>query len=302
MAPTTPTASRHTLLAVNWPVRAETSSPRSRSHWYSSMSLAGWVSPPARGASSCGPWVTMRGQPTSRMSSSRSCSCSASSACWSCSRQRLRKAWLVDQSVSSNARRAASMALSMSPLSASATSPSTSSVAGLTLANVLPDAASTSLPSMSIFGSKVMSPGTATAISSQPLSAGRYLTLTSQSTLPYRRPMELQGRVAIVTGGAGGLGSVTAHRLAGLGMAVVVFDRDGDRAVEVAKELDGDAVGVGGDTTERRGRHRRHRRGALARARRGAGQRGRRRRGWRAHRRARRGRRTTRRRSCRPWR
>jgi NAD(P)-dependent dehydrogenase (short-subunit alcohol dehydrogenase family) len=62
--------------------------------------------------------------------------------------------------------------------------------------------------------------------------------------------MELQGRAAIVTGGAGGLGSVTAQRLAGLGMAVVVFDRDGDRAVEVAKELDGDAVGVGGDTTD----------------------------------------------------
>ena len=77
----------------------------------------------------------------------------------------MRKAWLVDQSVSSNARRAASMARSMSPLSASATSPSTSSVAGLTLANVLPDAASTSLPSMSILGSKVMSAGATTTCS-----------------------------------------------------------------------------------------------------------------------------------------
>jgi NAD(P)-dependent dehydrogenase (short-subunit alcohol dehydrogenase family) len=62
--------------------------------------------------------------------------------------------------------------------------------------------------------------------------------------------MQLQGRAAIVTGGAGGLGSVTARRLAGLGMGVVVFDRDGDRAVELAKELDADAVGVGGDTTD----------------------------------------------------
>jgi len=62
--------------------------------------------------------------------------------------------------------------------------------------------------------------------------------------------MELPGRSAIVTGGAGGLGSVTAQRLAGLGMGVVVFDRDGDRAAELAKELDVDALGVGGDTAD----------------------------------------------------
>jgi NAD(P)-dependent dehydrogenase (short-subunit alcohol dehydrogenase family) len=62
--------------------------------------------------------------------------------------------------------------------------------------------------------------------------------------------MELPGRSAIVTGGAGGLGSVTAKRLAELGMAVVVFDRDGDRASELAKELDVDGLGVGGDTAD----------------------------------------------------
>jgi NAD(P)-dependent dehydrogenase (short-subunit alcohol dehydrogenase family) len=62
--------------------------------------------------------------------------------------------------------------------------------------------------------------------------------------------MELPGRSAIVTGGAGGLGSVTARQLAGLGMGVVVFDRDGDRAAELAKELGVDAVGVGGDTAD----------------------------------------------------
>jgi NAD(P)-dependent dehydrogenase (short-subunit alcohol dehydrogenase family) len=62
--------------------------------------------------------------------------------------------------------------------------------------------------------------------------------------------MEPRGLAAIVTGGAGGLGSVTARRLAELGMGVVVFDRDGDRAAEVVKELGAEALGVGGDTTE----------------------------------------------------
>ena len=52
--------------------------------------------------------------------------------------------------VSSNARRAAAMARSMSSAPASATWPMTSSVAGLMLSNALPDAASTSSPSMSI--------------------------------------------------------------------------------------------------------------------------------------------------------
>ncbi|MGH9092148.1 MAG: SDR family NAD(P)-dependent oxidoreductase, partial [Acidimicrobiales bacterium] len=42
--------------------------------------------------------------------------------------------------------------------------------------------------------------------------------------------METKGRSAIVTGGAGGLGSATARRLAALGMGVVVFDRDAERA------------------------------------------------------------------------
>ncbi|HZU81033.1 MAG TPA: SDR family NAD(P)-dependent oxidoreductase [Acidimicrobiales bacterium] len=61
--------------------------------------------------------------------------------------------------------------------------------------------------------------------------------------------MQLQGRVAIVTGGAGGLGSATARRLAELGLHVIVFDLDGDRAAATAKELPGSAIGVGGDTT-----------------------------------------------------
>ena len=37
---------------------------------------------------------------------------------------------------------------------------------------------------------------------------------------------------AIVTGGAGGLGAAMVRRLVEIGIRVVVFDRDGDRAGE----------------------------------------------------------------------
>src|SRR5271156_1422110 len=92
----------------------------------------------------------MRGQPTSRMSSSRSSSCSACRASCSCSRQCFRKAWLVDQSVSSKARRELSIARCISAFEPSATEPRISSVAGFTFSNVFPESDSTSLPSMSI--------------------------------------------------------------------------------------------------------------------------------------------------------
>ena len=61
--------------------------------------------------------------------------------------------------------------------------------------------------------------------------------------------MRPEGRVAIVTGGAGGLGSATARHLAAIGMRVVVFDRDGDRAGEIAKELGDVSTAVRGDAT-----------------------------------------------------
>ena len=76
MAPTTPTGSCHTFRVVFTPVTETTVSPRSVSHGKVSMSLAGYLRPSSSGASSCGPWVTARGAPTSRMSSSRSSSCS----------------------------------------------------------------------------------------------------------------------------------------------------------------------------------------------------------------------------------
>jgi NAD(P)-dependent dehydrogenase (short-subunit alcohol dehydrogenase family) len=62
--------------------------------------------------------------------------------------------------------------------------------------------------------------------------------------------MELDGRSAIVTGGAGGLGAATVRWLVDVGMRTVVFDRDENRAKELADEL-GDAAGaVSGDVND----------------------------------------------------
>ncbi|WP_426573985.1 SDR family NAD(P)-dependent oxidoreductase [Aquihabitans sp. McL0605] len=62
--------------------------------------------------------------------------------------------------------------------------------------------------------------------------------------------MELEGRSAIVTGGAGGLGSATVRHLVSLGLGVVVFDWAADRAEALAKELGPKAIGVGGDAND----------------------------------------------------
>jgi 2-hydroxycyclohexanecarboxyl-CoA dehydrogenase len=51
--------------------------------------------------------------------------------------------------------------------------------------------------------------------------------------------MGFEGRVALVTGGAGGIGSATCARLAAEGARVVVADLDATRARDVASEFDG---------------------------------------------------------------
>jgi NAD(P)-dependent dehydrogenase (short-subunit alcohol dehydrogenase family) len=60
--------------------------------------------------------------------------------------------------------------------------------------------------------------------------------------------VQLEGRAAIVTGGAGGLGAATVRHLVGAGMRVTIFDVAGDRAAELAKELGDATAAVGGDT------------------------------------------------------
>lgn len=62
--------------------------------------------------------------------------------------------------------------------------------------------------------------------------------------------MELQGRSAIVTGGAGGLGAATVRHLVASGVGVVVFDQAGARAVELADQLGDGASAIAGDVND----------------------------------------------------
>ncbi len=64
--------------------------------------------------------------------------------------------------------------------------------------------------------------------------------------------MDLEGKVAIVTGGAGGIGREYGWVLAGHGAAVVLADLDAQAAGAAADELSGDGrrlIGVGVDVT-----------------------------------------------------
>jgi rhamnulose-1-phosphate aldolase/alcohol dehydrogenase len=63
-------------------------------------------------------------------------------------------------------------------------------------------------------------------------------------------PKELAGRVALVTGGAGGIGGAVARALAGAGACVAVADLDEKGAAEVADELGGSGVAVRADVTD----------------------------------------------------
>jgi len=56
--------------------------------------------------------------------------------------------------------------------------------------------------------------------------------------------MRLEGRTALVTGGAGGIGAATVRRLAAEGARVGVCDLDLDRARDVAGEVDGVAAEI----------------------------------------------------------
>jgi NAD(P)-dependent dehydrogenase (short-subunit alcohol dehydrogenase family) len=57
----------------------------------------------------------------------------------------------------------------------------------------------------------------------------------------------LAGKVALVTGGASGIGAATARRLSAEGASVVVADTAADAAVELARSLPGPALAVTAD-------------------------------------------------------
>lgn len=61
---------------------------------------------------------------------------------------------------------------------------------------------------------------------------------------------QLDGRVAIVTGGASGIGRETAQRFVAEGASVVVADLDAEGAERAADELGDAAVGCGVDVTD----------------------------------------------------
>jgi rhamnulose-1-phosphate aldolase/alcohol dehydrogenase len=62
-------------------------------------------------------------------------------------------------------------------------------------------------------------------------------------------PGELQGKVALVTGAAGGIGRAVLEAMTAAGASVVAFDIDGDGAADAVSELGDAGVSVSGDVT-----------------------------------------------------
>ncbi|MEL7235172.1 MAG: SDR family NAD(P)-dependent oxidoreductase, partial [Chloroflexota bacterium] len=62
---------------------------------------------------------------------------------------------------------------------------------------------------------------------------------------------ELNGKVAIVTGGYGALGTGMCRGLAEAGATVVVIGRDGEKAAALAGELGGESMGMAADVLDK---------------------------------------------------
>ena len=64
---------------------------------------------------------------------------------------------------------------------------------------------------------------------------------------------DLSGKVVVITGGAGILGSRMSRALVDCGARLVIIDRSGDKATELAQALGAAATGYAGDVTDRAG-------------------------------------------------
>lgn len=64
-------------------------------------------------------------------------------------------------------------------------------------------------------------------------------------------PLQLQGRIALITGGARGIGLETGRALARRGARVALLDIDGEEAERAAASLGNGAIGLPADVTDR---------------------------------------------------
>ena len=64
---------------------------------------------------------------------------------------------------------------------------------------------------------------------------------------------DVEGRIALITGGASGIGAATARRILAGGGRVAIFDLDPGRVAATADELGNGTIGIAGDVTSTSG-------------------------------------------------